>query len=131
MLIPIRDDNPTSRRAWVTLAIIAANVVVFLFWQPTFASGETAQVRQEFFFLCHAEIPWEVTHQTSLAGGGASAQRALVEEFRPRTGPAIQHALRVGAPVGGGVTVGNCPHKSWWESVFVALFLHESWLHIG
>jgi membrane associated rhomboid family serine protease len=25
----------------------------------------------------------------------------------------------------------KCPNKSWWLSVFVAMFLHGSWLHIG
>jgi len=55
-VIPIHDVNPTRRFAWVTVALIAANVAVFLLWQPTFR-GEEAQ--QEFFF-CHAEIPWEV-----------------------------------------------------------------------
>src|SRR5207248_5303913 len=27
--------------------------------------------------------------------------------------------------------VQGCPHKSWWESIFVAMFLHGGWLHIG
>jgi len=33
-LLPIRDVNPTRIRPIVTWAIIAANVAVFLFWQP-------------------------------------------------------------------------------------------------
>src|ERR671930_2774120 len=73
MLIPTRDENPTSRTAVVTLVLIALNVLAFLVWEPTFKS-EGAQ--QEFFF-CHAEIPWETTHQESLAEGGADARSAI------------------------------------------------------
>src|SRR6185436_15666763 len=25
----------------------------------------------------------------------------------------------------------KCPDKSWWQSVFVAMFLHGGWIHIG
>ena len=25
----------------------------------------------------------------------------------------------------------SCPHKSWWRSIFVAMFLHGGWLHIA
>ena len=33
MLFPIRDDNPTSRRPYVTVTLIAVNVVIFLYSQ--------------------------------------------------------------------------------------------------
>ncbi len=116
-MLPIRDINPTSRTAWVTLAIIALNVVVFLFWQPTFKS----QTVQQTFFFCHAEIPYEVTHQTNLAQGGPGARRAIQDEFRqPGIGAGLQRFLRR-----------RCPSKSWLGSVFVAMFLHGGWLHIG
>lgn len=121
-MIPIRDANPTRRFAWVTLAIIVANVVVFLFWEPTL--GANAQERSFFFFYCHAEVPWEVTHQESLAQGGAPARAAieadLGEEFGANVGTTLQTELQR-----------RCPDKSWWESVFVAMFLHGGWFHLG
>jgi len=119
VLIPIHDDNPTSRTAWVTLAIIALNVLAFLVWQPTFASGPTGEARQQLFFFCHAEIPYEVTHQTSLAQGGAQARAAINDEL-PGDGAALQ-----------GVLAQACPDKSWWQSVFAAMFLHGGWFHIA
>jgi membrane associated rhomboid family serine protease len=135
-VIPIRDDNPTTRFAWVTLALIAVNVVVFLAWQPTFASGRAGQVEQQFFFYCHAEVPWETTHRTSLAEGGEPAVDALATTLNDaREARAIQEVLRRGlhGPLSDGerVDISACPHKSWWQSVFVAMFLHEGWLHIG
>ena len=117
-MIPIHDVNPTRRFAWVTLVLIVANVAVFLLWQPTF-KGEEAQ--QEFFF-CHAEIPWEVTHQTSLAAGGAEARRAIQDDLGLSADEAagLQDFLQQ-----------RCPRKSWLLSIFEAMFLHGGWLHIG
>jgi membrane associated rhomboid family serine protease len=115
-VIPIRDANPTRRVPILTLAVIAANVAVFLLWQPTFGT----EVEQSLFFWCHAEVPFEVTHQESLAQGGADARQALDASYGPGAGSAVQPLLRQ-----------RCPDKSWLASVFVAMFMHGSWLHIG
>lgn len=115
-MIPIRDANPTARTPWITLAVIAANIVVFLFWQPTFRS----QAAQQTFFFCRAEIPWEVTHQTNLAQGGAAARSAIDDDRLGVPGVILQRFLQR-----------TCPDKGWLESVFVAMFLHGGWLHIG
>jgi len=115
-MIPIRDANPTSRTPWVTIAIIAANVVVFLLWQPTFQS----EAKQQTFFFCHAEIPWEVTHQTNLARGGVAARAAIDEQRLGVSGAALQGFLQR-----------KCPDKNWLASVFVAMFLQGGWVHIG
>jgi membrane associated rhomboid family serine protease len=121
-VIPLRDSNPTQRFAWVTLGLIVANVAIFLFWQPTI--GGTEQQQQTFYF-CHAEIPWEVTHEENLADGGAAARRAIGETYdpngtQPGFGAELQRFLQR-----------RCSDKSWWAAVFVSMFLHGSWLHIG
>jgi membrane associated rhomboid family serine protease len=116
-LIPLRDANPTRRFAWVTLALIAANVAIFLLWQPTFGT----QREQQTFFFCQAEIPWETTHRENLADGGAAARRAIDSTYEPGAGAYLQDR----------VLKRECPDKSWWASIFVAMFLHGSWLHIG
>ena len=122
----------------MTIGLIAANVVIFLFWQPTFASGTGGDLKQQLFFFCHAEIPWEITHKESLAEGGRDAVQAIDEEHIGISGRGLQQALRhgvnePGSPVAvpGAPPIPGCPHKSWWESVFVAMFLHGGWLHIG
>jgi membrane associated rhomboid family serine protease len=124
-LIPIRDENPTTRRAWLTLTLIALNAAAFLLWQPTFASGQTADEEQLLFFYCNAEIPWEVTHQENLAQGGAEAVAAIDAEPVGVPGRVLQDVLQ-------GEVAGfdGCPDKSWFLSVFVAMFLHGGWLHI-
>jgi membrane associated rhomboid family serine protease len=117
-VIPIRDINPTTRTAWLTLALIATNVAVFLLWEPTFAD----QATQQTFLFCNAEIPYEVTHQTTLADGGADALRAIEDTYR--VGPAGAAALQA-------VLRQRCPDKSWFASIFVSMFLHGGFLHIG
>jgi rhomboid family protein len=121
-VIPLRDSNPTRRFAWVTLAIIVVNVAVFLFWQPTF--GSHTEQRSFIFFYCHAEVPWEVTHQESLAEGGAAARAAINDDLGEEAGGTIGLAVQR-------VLQRQCPDKGWWESLFVAMFLHGGWLHIG
>jgi membrane associated rhomboid family serine protease len=117
-VIPLRDDNPTTHFPFVTLAIIALNILAFTLWQPTFGSQE----EQQTFFFCHAEIPWEVSHQTSLGEGGTGARNALEDQFSESEAEAAADQRFL---------ADRCGQKSWWESVFVAMFLHGSWLHIG
>jgi rhomboid family protein len=117
-LIPLRDDNPTRRFAFVTLAIIALNVAAFLFWQPTFGT----EIEQQAFFFCHAEVPYEVTHQTSLGEGGDPARAEIARQFGEPLAEAAQDQQFLRR---------QCGHKSWWQSVFVAMFLHGGWVHIG
>lgn len=116
LVIPLRDANPTHRMPILTLALIAANVAIFLLWQPTFGT----QREQQDFYFCQAEIPFEVTHQVNLAQGGAEAREAIDEEFGPGNGRGLQGLLQ-----------DVCPDKSWLLSIFVAMFLHGGWLHIA
>jgi membrane associated rhomboid family serine protease len=119
-MLPLKDSNPTRNVPYLTLGLIAANVAIFLLWQPTLHGGRNPEVEQQVFFLCHAEIPYEMTHQTNLAEGGVGAQRAISADSGPGIGPALQEYLQR-----------RCPNKSWLLSIFVAMFLHGGWLHIG
>ena len=118
-MLPLRDDNPTRRLPYITLGIIALNIVAFLFWQPTFGTPEE---QQEFFF-CNALIPYEITHQTNLADGGAEARAELQEQIRGETQTEAREDQEF--------LERQCGDKSWWQSIFVAMFLHGGWLHIG
>jgi len=115
-VIPIRDANPTRRVPLVTLGLIAANLAVFMLWQPTFGT----QGEQQRFFFCQAQIPFELTHATNLAEGGEEARRALDDDFGTGAGRQIQPVLQQA-----------CPGKSWMASVFVAMFLHGGWFHLA
>ena len=117
-MIPLRDANPTARFAWVTLGLILFNVAAFFFWEPITSDAST----QQRFFVCHAEIPYEVSHQTSLAEGGPGALTAIENDYHvtPAQATEAQQALRK-----------DCPHKPWAASVFVSMFLHGGFLHLA
>ena len=126
-MLPLRDDNPTRRFAFVTLAVILVNVAAYVLWEPTFAPNTQAgQERQVVFLFCHAMIPWEVIHHTSLAQGGAAAREAIDQSQLF----SVEPGLDAGSVVQGELQH-DCGHKSWLLSVFTAMFLHASWLHIG
>src|SRR5205807_1922069 len=118
-VIPYRDENPTSRFAWVTLGLILVNAFAFLFIEPATTGDQGAQ---QAYFLCHAEIPYEVTHQTSLAQGGPAAAEQIAKDYGISPGQAAQAEADLGR---------RCPNKSWLGSVFAAMFLHVGWLHIA
>jgi rhomboid family protein len=118
-MLPLRDDNPTRRPAFITMTIIALNVVAFLLWEPTFGTESEQQV----FFFCHALIPYEVTHQTDLADGGPDARAELQKQLPDESSAEAQNDQQF--------LKRHCGDKSWWQSIFVAMFLHGGWLHIG
>ncbi|HET9671961.1 MAG TPA: rhomboid family intramembrane serine protease [Actinomycetota bacterium] len=117
-MIPIRDLNPTSRPAWLTLALIAANLAVFVLWEPTFASA----AEQQEFLLCEAQIPYEVSHRTTLGEGGIGAREAIQGSYG--VSPSEAASLQ-------GFLADRCAGKSWLASVFVSMFLHGGWLHLA
>jgi membrane associated rhomboid family serine protease len=82
-VIPLRDANPTRRTPWVTLALIAANVAVFLLWEPI--TGTPRQ--QARFFVCHGAIPEEMVDLQpipavdSLCGGKSVIESLFTSMF--------------------------------------------------
>lgn len=118
-MIPLHDNNPTRRRAWVTLGIIIACCAVYFLVQPvgrqlvgrTVDTGTSAGCTDLAFNLDHAAIPYELTH-----GGAFSVddRRSLLRSVGCRR-----------------TAQGRLPAKSVWESVVVSMFLHGGLLHLG
>lgn len=57
-MIPLKDDNPSSTRPIVTVSILIANVLVFLYQLLLSGPGE------QIFIFKTAAIPFELTHFT-------------------------------------------------------------------
>jgi rhomboid family protein len=114
-MIPIKDENPTNSRPYLTLILIAINVVVFL-TEPVLAGGRDERehlISQFRYFACNAAIPYEITHGQRVADLDELAFQAPEEK----------------------VTVlmeqQSCPRKNVWLSIVKSMFLHGSILHIA
>ena len=116
MVIPVYDVNPVRRTPWVTYALIAANVIIFLL-TPTsrtfVAHGDTLvqTCQQEAFYHQYGAIPREMLHNRQLA---------VVPNGNVGQGPS-----------GPGCVVGPPTYrKDPILSVLFAMFLHGGWLHL-
>lgn len=68
-MFPIRDLNPSHIRPLVTYVLIAANVVIFLLWQPhgrAIWQGQRDAVAELEFLLSHAVVPCEIIAREAL-----------------------------------------------------------------
>lgn len=100
MVLPVGDRNPTRRRAWVTLALVATNVAVFLLVQPPGQGCEAGA-----FLYRWAVIPAELLTLDQLPTGEVA--RSLGEACA--------------------ATVGD---KSVTASALTAMFLHANLAHL-
>lgn len=100
-LIPIRDDNPTRTTSWLTMAIIAANVYVFVFHQLPLGQG----CRMLSFLYEWALVPREITSGRELTGSVPSSLSSCP-----------------------GLVLGD---KSIYASLISSMFLHGGLLHLG
>jgi membrane associated rhomboid family serine protease len=103
-VIPLRDENPTRRRAYVTLVLIVLNVGVFFFWQhsPDAPSGGAFEYE-------HAVIPCEVTTFEPLA----------------------YDEINSGTCIRGDGAVAPFPGKQVLVAIVVSMFLHGGIAHLA
>ena len=113
-MIPIKDENPTFSTPYITIALIAINIVVF-FTEPVFASGRAGQIEQITYFACNAAIPYEVTH------GERISDELEGQVFPPDPESSV---FALGQRI-------ECPRKNVWLSMLKSMFLHGSLLHIA
>jgi membrane associated rhomboid family serine protease len=121
-MLPIRDSTRRQRIPLITVALILANVIAFLFWQPTLRHEKDAELAQQTFFWCHGQIPYELAHQVPLARSGANGREEIHTDYSVTTADATQLQGYLGR---------KCPDKNVWLSIVTAMFLHAGWLHLG
>jgi len=119
-LIPLRDDNPTSRFPVVTLSLIIASVATFLLVQPSAARsidtpGAAEVIEEVRFSYEYAAIPCEIVQGRPLTIAEIGATQ-----------------LRGDTQACGGLAKGRplFPEKSIALSVLVSMFLHGGWIHL-
>ena len=105
-MLPLRDRNPTVRKPVITIALIIANVAVFLLIQKGGTLGERDDTTLTYE---HAAIPCEITQEHPLT------EHEIINDDCTDTGRSPE----------------VFPDKSVLLSVFVSMFLHGGWLHLG
>lgn len=110
-MIPLRDVNPASRTAWITIVLIVANVVSFVVWQPSpIREGYSSRAAIAFLYE-HAMVPCEITRLEPLS------DRLASECDRDRIGETAD-----GTPY--------FPGKNVLASVLASLFFHGNLAHL-
>jgi membrane associated rhomboid family serine protease len=114
-VLPLKDYNPTERLPWVTILLIAANLVIFLLVQRPYDRG----LNSAEFSYHYAAIPCELTvgrplsldeaRRTIRLGDNEACDRSSLGHDSPPVFPGMQVYL----------------------AVIYSMFLHGSWLHIG
>jgi membrane associated rhomboid family serine protease len=106
MVIPIRDDNPTTKKPVLTIAIIAVCIYIFGVVQPH------TQPDDQVWTVEHAAIPCEVVHAEPMSN---NLSRQCDGQLRFTGAPGSTEPF---------------PQKNVFLAVVVSMFLHGSWLHV-
>jgi membrane associated rhomboid family serine protease len=136
-VIPLKDNNPTSRFPVVTVAIIVINVAVFI-WQLTFPTDK--RLDQAGFgsidqsSLEYGAIPYRITHPDTGDCAVGAVEEAQTGAFAagvvcPGTGK-YDRAVVIGRqdPSAQPIPINEAP---WWETLFTSMFMHGGFLHIA
>ena len=107
-MFPLKDDIPTRRFPYLTVALIVANVAMFFFFQGAFIDSD-AQFNQKV--VDYGAIPYEVSHPGDECGVGSSGD--LICEG--------QEGVPDGAP----------DQPSTWLTILTSMFMHGGLLHLG
>jgi len=115
VVIPIHDENPLRRTPWVTYALVAANIIIFLLTPAAQFAGQEvtpAQVCQdEAFYDRYSAIPREMLSNQQL--------------------PVVPNGEVVQTPQGPACAAAPPTYeKRPYLSVLYSMFLHGGWLHL-
>ena len=135
-MIPLKDNNPTSRFPVVTVALIAVCVAVF-FWQLNFPTNSTLSAAGfgaiDQSSLEYGAIPYRITHPgtgdcavgaVGQSGGGFEAGVVCPGTKDYRDAVAIGRQNPAAQPI-------HINEGVWWATLFTSMFMHGGWLHIA
>jgi membrane associated rhomboid family serine protease len=132
-LIPLKDNVRTLGFPVVTVALIAVNLVFFV-WQLTFSGSEASNAELNALGVTERDensveygaIPYRITHPgEDCAFGVAESSGGAEADIVCEGTPEYREARRGGAPF---VDYDNPP---WFVTVFTSMFMHGGILHIA
>jgi rhomboid family protein len=137
-VLPLKDNIPTSRFPVVTVGLIVACVIVFI-WQLNFPTNQ--RLDQAGFgsidqsSLEYGAMPYRITHTASgdcsvgavgEAGGGFEAGVVC-----PGTRDYSEAVARSEANPDSNLGPFRIDQKPWWVTLFSSMFMHGGFLHIA
>jgi membrane associated rhomboid family serine protease len=111
-VIPIRDENPTARRAIVTLLLVVVNIAIYFGVQYPEHNDANAEARFEYRW---AGVPCEIRTGEPVV---------LIPDGPLPAAPCAVRATGIRTPVRA------FPQKNVWLALFFSMFLHASILHV-
>jgi membrane associated rhomboid family serine protease len=135
-VLPLKDNNPTTRFPVVTVALIVINVAVFI-WQLNFPTDH--RLDQAGFgsidqsSLEYGAIPYRISHAESrdCAVGAVGQTQGQFEAGVVCPGTRdYDEAVAIGRqnPQAQPIPINEAP---WWETLFTSMFMHGGFLHIA
>jgi membrane associated rhomboid family serine protease len=138
-VLPLKDNNPTSRFPIVTVALIVINVAVFI-WQLNFPTDQRLEnagfgsIDQSS--LEYGAIPYRITHTSTGDCAIGAVSEPLPGEFEagvvcPDTKDYAEARARSEQNPGSDLGPFTIDEKAWWVTLFTSMFMHGGWLHIA
>jgi membrane associated rhomboid family serine protease len=137
-VLPLKDNNPTSRFPVVTVALIVACVAVFI-WQwnfPTNQRLEDAGFKSiDQSSLEYGAIPYRITHPSTgkcdIGAVGESSGGFVAGVVCPGTKDYAEAVARSQANPSSDLGPFQIDQKPWWVTLFTSMFMHGGILHIA
>ena len=111
MVLPLGDYQRTRIVPFITYAIIAINVVVFLIQED----------RGEGFTLAYAATPWEVTHNEDIDQPVRIPRTVRIPDRTGRQIRVVHQTVNIDHV--------RCPIPVRW-TILTSMFLHGGWMHL-
>jgi membrane associated rhomboid family serine protease len=138
-VLPLKDNNPTSRFPIVTVALIAACIAVFV-WQLNFPTEQ--RLDQAGFgaidqsALEYGAIPYRITHPDAGDCAVGAAAEPAPGQFQagvvcPGTRDYVAAQARSDQNPGSNLGPFTIDQASWWVTLFTSMFMHGGLLHIA
>jgi membrane associated rhomboid family serine protease/tetratricopeptide (TPR) repeat protein len=136
MIIPIsHEEQQVSRLPWVTIVLVAANVLVFLFTLSTVErqSAETRQRIQEIVRFAiqrpYLRMPEDLSHLVPARKPPRNLSADVIEEEQARLDRLLKD-LEASASASVYRTYGYIPAQPHLLALLTSMFMHGGWLHL-
>ncbi len=138
-MLPLKDNNPTSRFPIVVVALIVVNVLVFI-WQLNFPTND--RLKQAGFgsidqsSLEYGAIPYRITHPSTGDCAIGAVDQVSTQQFQagvvcPGTKDYAEAVARSRANPQDDLGPFKIDQKPWYLTLLTSMFMHGGILHIA